>query len=185
MWSQVHKHDLDGTSNKTLVHPSATKWRRLHLTPVVRCESTGGKANCVSPFFALRPRGLCSDTTYENTYVQCRPASWCLPPRWRCWQRSWRAAARCVVGGSGRRPAWTAAWWRARLRTREARKLNSEVLLRPIYTEMLPGVAVHDSLFVLLRPGVAVPRRARAQNYPTQQNNQRIAPGTSSVQIGL
>jgi len=68
---------------------------------------------------------------------------------------------------------------------RRARKLNSEVLLRPIYTEMLPGVAVHDSLFVLLRPGVAVPRRARAQNYPTQQNNQRIAPGTSSVQIGL
>jgi len=40
--------------------------------------------------------------------------------------------------------------------------------LRPIYTEKLPGVAAHDSLFILLRPGVAVPSRARAQNYPTQ-----------------
>jgi len=29
--------------------------------------------------------------------------------------------------------------------------------LRPIYTEELPGVAAHDSLFVLLRPGVAEP----------------------------
>jgi len=32
-----------------------------------------------------------------------------------------------------------------------------------------------------LHPGVAVPSRARAQNYPTQQNKQRITPGTSSV----
>jgi len=47
-------------------------------------------------------------------------------------------------------------------------------LLKPIYTVELPGVAAHDSLFVLLRPGVAVPSRARAQNYPTQQNKQRI-----------
>jgi len=39
----------------------------------------------------------------------------------------------------------------------------------PIYTEELPGVAARDSLFVLLRPGVAMPSRARAQNYPTQQ----------------
>jgi len=45
------------------------------------------------------------------------------------------------------------------------RQLSS---LKPIYTEELPGVAAHDSLFVLLRPGVAVPSRARAQNYPTQ-----------------
>jgi len=51
--------------------------------------------------------------------------------------------------------------------------------LRPIYTEELPGVAVHDSLFVLLHPGVAVPNRARAQNYPTQQNKQRITPVNS------
>ena len=29
--------------------------------------------------------------------------------------------------------------------------------LRPIYAEELPGVAAHDSLFVLLRPGVADP----------------------------
>jgi len=29
----------------------------------------------------------------------------------------------------------------------------------------------------LLRPGVAVPSRARAQNYPTQQNKQRIVRG--------
>jgi len=46
--------------------------------------------------------------------------------------------------------------------------------LRPIYTEDVPGVAAHDSLFVLLRPGVAVPSRARAQTYPTQQNKHRI-----------
>jgi len=52
-------------------------------------------------------------------------------------------------------------------------------LLRPIYTEELPRVAAHDSLLVLLRPGVAVPRRARAQNYPTQQNKQRIVRGYS------
>jgi len=59
--------------------------------------------------------------------------------------------------------------------------------LRPIYTETLPGVAAHDSLFVLLRLGVAVPSRARAQNYQTQQNKGlRLAiPGTSSVLIGL
>jgi len=30
-----------------------------------------------------------------------------------------------------------------------------------------------------LRPGVAVPSRARAQNYPTQQNKQRIVRGYS------
>ena len=41
------------------------------------------------------------------------------------------------------------------------------------------GVAAHDSLFVLLRPGVAEPSRARAQNYPTQQNKQRIVRGYS------
>jgi len=51
--------------------------------------------------------------------------------------------------------------------------------LRPIYTEELPGVAAYDSLFVLLRPGVAVPSRARAPNYPTQQNKQRIVRGYS------
>ena len=51
--------------------------------------------------------------------------------------------------------------------------------LRPIYTEKLPGVAAHDSLFVLLRPRVAVPSRARAQNYPMQQNKQRISSGNS------
>jgi len=33
----------------------------------------------------------------------------------------------------------------------------SDEALRPIYTEELPGVAAHDSLFVLLRPGVAEP----------------------------
>jgi len=44
-----------------------------------------------------------------------------------------------------------------------------------------PGVAAHNSLFVLLRPGVAVPSRAQSQNYPTQQNKQGITPGTSSV----
>jgi len=38
----------------------------------------------------------------------------------------------------------------------------------------LPGVVAHDSLFVLLCPGVAVPSRARAQNNPTQQNIQII-----------
>ena len=43
----------------------------------------------------------------------------------------------------------------------------------------LPGVAVHDSLFVSLRSGIAVPSRARAQNYPKQQNNQRIVRGYS------
>jgi len=32
-------------------------------------------------------------------------------------------------------------------------------LLRPIYTEDVPGVAAHDSLFVLLCPGVAVHER--------------------------
>jgi len=42
-----------------------------------------------------------------------------------------------------------------------------------------PGVAAHNSLFVLLRPGVAVPSRARSQNYPTQQNKQGITPGNS------
>ena len=36
--------------------------------------------------------------------------------------------------------------------------------LRPICTEKLPGVAAHDSLFVVSRSGVAVPSRARAQN---------------------
>jgi len=41
----------------------------------------------------------------------------------------------------------------------------------------LPGVVAYDSLFVLLRPGVVVPSRARAQIYPTQQNKQRITPG--------
>jgi len=54
----------------------------------------------------------------------------------------------------------------------------------------VPGVAAHDSLFVLLRPGVALPSRAQARNYraqariyPTQQNKGlRLAtPGTSSV----
>jgi len=54
----------------------------------------------------------------------------------------------------------------------------SDEALRPIYTEELPGVAAHDSLFVLLRPGVAEPSRARAQNYPAQKK-QRIAPGNS------
>jgi len=54
-----------------------------------------------------------------------------------------------------------------------------EVQLRPIYTEELPGVAAHDSLFVLLRPGVAMPSRGRAQNYPTQQNKERIVHGYS------
>jgi len=34
-------------------------------------------------------------------------------------------------------------------------------------------------LFVLLRHGVAVPSRARAQNFPTQQNKQRIVHGYS------
>jgi len=48
---------------------------------------------------------------------------------------------------------------------------------RPIY--VLPGVAAQDSLFVLLRPGVAVPSGARAQNHPTQQNKQRIVRGYS------
>jgi len=52
-------------------------------------------------------------------------------------------------------------------------------LLRPIYTEELPGVAAHDFLFVLLRPEVAAQSRARAQNYPTQQNKQRIMRGYS------
>ena len=55
--------------------------------------------------------------------------------------------------------------------------------LRPIYTEELPGVAAHDSLLVLLHTGVAVPSRARAQNYPTQQNKESCA-GTP-VWIGL
>jgi len=50
--------------------------------------------------------------------------------------------------------------------------------LRSIYTDV-PGVAARDSLFVLLRPGVAVPSRARAQKYPKQQNKQRITPGNS------
>ena len=31
---------------------------------------------------------------------------------------------------------------------------------------------MHDSLFVLLLPGVTVPSRARAKNYPTQQNKE-------------
>jgi len=51
--------------------------------------------------------------------------------------------------------------------------------LRAIYTEKLTGVATHDSLFDLLRSGVAVSSRARAQNYPTQQNKQRITPSNS------
>jgi len=33
---------------------------------------------------------------------------------------------------------------------------------------------MHDSSFVLLCPGVAVPSHARVQNYPTQQNKHRI-----------
>jgi len=48
-----------------------------------------------------------------------------------------------------------------------------------MYTEELPGVAAHNSLFVLLRPGVAVSNRARAQNYLTQHNKQRIVHGYS------
>jgi len=52
-------------------------------------------------------------------------------------------------------------------------------VLTAIYTEELPAVAAHDSLFVLLRPGDAVPTRARAQNYPAQQNKQRIVRGYS------
>jgi len=44
----------------------------------------------------------------------------------------------------------------------------SLAVLRPIYIEELPGIVAHDSLFVLLRPGIAVSSRARAQNYPTQ-----------------
>jgi len=55
--------------------------------------------------------------------------------------------------------------------------------LRPINTEKLPGVVAHDSLFVLLRPGVFVLSRAQAQNYPTQENKRnktkRITPGNS------
>jgi len=50
---------------------------------------------------------------------------------------------------------------------------------RPIYTEELPRVAMHDSLVVLLQPGVAVPSRARVQKYPTQQNKERIVRGYS------
>jgi len=50
---------------------------------------------------------------------------------------------------------------------------------------LLPGVAAHDSLFVLLHPGAAVPSRARAQNYPTQQNKQRIVRGYSWLLLGV
>jgi len=46
--------------------------------------------------------------------------------------------------------------------------------LRPIYTEQLPEVAKHDSLFVLLRPGVAVPSRARAQNTRRNKPNRIV-----------
>jgi len=38
---------------------------------------------------------------------------------------------------------------------------------------------MHDSLVVLLQPGVAVPSRARVQKYPTQQNKERIVRGYS------
>jgi len=43
-----------------------------------------------------------------------------------------------------------------------------------IFTGELPGAAAHDSLFALLRPGVAVPNRARVQNYPTWSVVQRL-----------
>jgi len=45
----------------------------------------------------------------------------------------------------------------------------------PIYTKDVPGVAASDSVFVLLCPGVAVPSRARVQNYSTQQNTKDYA----------
>jgi len=58
---------------------------------------------------------------------------------------------------------------------------NTSDPLGPVYTEELPGVFAHDSLFVLVRPGVALraQSRARAQNYPTQRNKQRIVRGYS------
>ena len=56
---------------------------------------------------------------------------------------------------------------------------KNKACLRSVCIEKLPVVAAHDSFFVLLRPGVAVPSCAQAQNYPTQQNKQRITPGNS------
>ena len=56
---------------------------------------------------------------------------------------------------------------------------------RPIYTEELPGVAAHDSLFVLLRPGVAVPSRARAQNATKQTENRARLLATPQCRLAL
>jgi len=55
----------------------------------------------------------------------------------------------------------------------------SNEYFRPIYTGELPRVLAHNSLFVLLHPGVSVLIHARAQNYPTQQNRQTIVHGYS------
>jgi len=50
-------------------------------------------------------------------------------------------------------------------------------LIANTYTEKLPEVAAHDSLFVLLPPGLAVHERRITRRNKTQ----RITPGTSSV----
>jgi len=55
------------------------------------------------------------------------------------------------------------------------------IILRPIYTEKLPGVATHDSLFVLLRPGSAVHERRITRRNKTSKGLHLATPGTSSV----
>ena len=57
-------------------------------------------------------------------------------------------------------------------------------ILRPIYTEELPGAAAHDSLFVSLRPGVArraVHERRISRRNKTNKESCAVTPGNSSV----
>ena len=53
--------------------------------------------------------------------------------------------------------------------------------LKPIYTEELAGVAAHNFLFVLLRPGVAVHERRITRGNKTNKELCTATPGNSSV----
>ena len=53
--------------------------------------------------------------------------------------------------------------------------------IKAIYTEKLPGVAAHDSLFVLLRPGVAVHERRITRRNNTNKESCAATPRNSSV----
>jgi len=47
-------------------------------------------------------------------------------------------------------------------------------VLKPIYTEELPGGAAHDFLFVLLRPGVAVHERRITRRNKTNKESSSV-----------